>query len=451
MAQSTRKHGGGHRASREESGRRTEKAREGPARPDERYGPRRLRALYEISKVLTHSVVEIERIVPAILAITSKELPLRSAILIAKTTDPPTTNVWHSPDASAGDRRAAEDRAMKSFSFLTGSAAPPVHAIEGSPSRSAAPPAGNRTSHRQSRRGMRGRFITCPLLVQGQPIFGTLHLEGVAPFGEEDVEFVSAIANQFAVALDRYQGRLHEIALRKQAEDLNKFKTDLVSVVSHEFGNALTVMKIATGLLEQKIPPKWLKDSDRIFDMIVTNIDALNRAVQNLLNMGRLEAGKLAIDFKPTDAAALLNGVRKGMELLCENKGIRVSMVFPDDLQPVRADPASLTLVLSNLLSNAIKYTPEHGRIVLGILREISRPGYYRLYVQDSGIGVPEEDRAKILGGHYRSEIGKKMTAKGFGVGLSLAQQIVEAHGSTIEIDGGPGKGSRFSFLLPIS
>jgi signal transduction histidine kinase len=416
-------------------------------RPDDRYGPGRLAVLYEISKILTHEAVTIEETVPALLAIASKELPLRSAILIEKTTAQPKTIAWHSSDTTAPDRRSAEDRAMKSFAFLTHSAAPPLDSIGAKTSALAPPPAGARASHRAKR----GRFITCPLIVQGQPIFGTLHVEGFAPFDEEDAEFVSAIADQFAVALDRYQGRLHEIALRKQAEELNEFKTDLVSVVSHEFGNALTVMKVATSILQQKTPSRSNKESERIFDMILTNIDALNRAVQNLLNMGRLEAGKLAIDFAPTDAAGLLNGVRKGLELLCENKGIRVSMVFPDDLRPVRADPASLTLVLSNLLSNAIKYTPAHGRIVLGILSEKSRPGFYRLYVQDSGIGVPEEDRAKILGGHFRSESGKKMTAKGFGVGLSLAQQIVEAHGSTIEIEGGPGKGSRFSFLLPVA
>jgi signal transduction histidine kinase len=433
MSGSPRKHGGARHAAQ--------------SPPDDRYGPGRLAALYEISKVLTHAAVTIEETVPTLLAITSKVLPLRSAILIEKTTAQPKTIAWHSSDTTAFDRRSAEDRAMKSFAFLTRSAAPPLDPIEAKTSALAPSPAGARASHRTKR----GRFITCPLIVQGQPIFGTLHVEGFAPFDEEDAEFVSAIANQFAVALDRYQGRLHEIALRKQAEELNKFKTDLVSVVSHEFGNALTVMKIATSILQQKLPPKTKKEIDHLFEMLLTNIDALNRAVHNLLNMGRQEAGKLAIGFVPTDAAELLDGVRKGLELLCENKGIRVSMVFPDDLRPVRADPASLTLVLSNLLSNAIKYTPDHGRIVLGIIREDSRPGFYRLYVQDSGIGVPEEDRAKILSGHFRTESGKKVTAKGFGVGLSLAQQIVEAHGSTIDIEGGPGKGSRFSFLLPIS
>jgi signal transduction histidine kinase len=424
--------------------------RESRLRSDEHYGPRRLLALYELSKLLTHSVIDIERIVPQFLAIVSTELPLRSAIVIAKATNSPTTSVWHAADIGTADRRAAEDRAMKSFSYLTGSVAPPVKLIEARTG-SSSPPARDRTSHRGSRRTESGRFLTYPLLVQGQPIFGTLHVEGVSPFREEDAEFVNAIANQFAVALDRYQSRLHEIELRKRAEDLNKFKTSLVSVVSHEFSNALTVMKVATSILQQKLPPKSRQEIAKLFQMIETNIDALSRAVQNLLNMGRVEAGKLAIDIKATDAGEIFRSVFKGLKLLVENKEIKASLALPGDLKPVRADQASLTMVISNLLSNAIKYTPEEGLIVLGVQRESSRPGFYRLYVQDSGIGVSEEDRAKILSGHFRSESGKKMSSKGFGVGLSLAQQIVEAHGSTIEIEGGPGKGSRFSFLLPIA
>ena len=420
--------------------------RESRARPDDRYGPRRLSALYEISKLLTHAGISIEQTIPALLAITSKEVPLRSVILIEKTSGQPKSYAWNYPTISPADFHASEARAMKSFSLLTGSAAPPVNEIEGGANVLAPPPAGSKISNHAGR----GRFINCPLIVQGQPVFGLLHLEGAATFDEEDVEFVSAIANQFAVALDRHQGRLREIALREKAEELSKFKTDLVSVVSHEVGNALAVMKIAIYLLEQKLPPEWLKDSERLFDMILTNVDALTRAVQNLLSMGRLEAGKLATDFKATDAAEIIKSVLKGLELLCEQKGLRMTADLPADLKPVRADRASLTLVVSNLLSNAIKYTPANGRIDVGILPEVSRPGYYRLYVQDTGIGVPEEDRAKIMSGHFRSESGKKMTTKGFGVGLSLAKQIVEAHGSSIEIEGGPGKGSRFSFLLPI-
>jgi signal transduction histidine kinase len=251
--------------------------------------------------------------------------------------------------------------------------------------------------------------------------------------------------------LMRIRNMLEVRLLHKKAEDLNKLKTTLVSVVSHEVGNALLVMKLATTLLEENSPPKWRGENDRFFDMILTNINGLNSAIKNLLNMGRLEAGKLAINFTATDAVEILRSTAKCMELLCEKKGLRVSFEFPDEPQPVLADHACLTLAVSNLLSNAIKYTPENGRIVLGILVEISRPGYYRIYVQDTGIGVAVKDRAKILSGHYRSERGRKMTPEGFGVGLSLTQQIIEAHNSGIEIEGGPGKGSRFSFLLQMS
>jgi signal transduction histidine kinase len=251
--------------------------------------------------------------------------------------------------------------------------------------------------------------------------------------------------------LMRIRNMLEVRLLHKKAEDLNKLKTNLVAVVSHEVGNALLVMKLATTLLEEHTPPEWREKNDRFFDMILTNIDGLNRAVKNLLNLGRLEAGKLAIGFAPTDAAEILRSAVKCMELLCEQKALRVSLKLPDDLQPVLADQACLTLAVSNLLSNAIKYTPENGRIVLGILAEISRPGFYRIYVEDTGIGVSVKDRTKILSGHYRPERGKKMTTEGFGIGLSLTQQLIEAHDSGIEIEGGPGKGSRFSFLLRMS
>ncbi len=260
-------------------------------------------------------------------------------------------------------------------------------------------------------------------------------------------DFISKPFDQ-AEMLMRVRNMLEVRLLHKQAEEVNKFKTALVSVVSHEFGNALAIIKTAAFLLKEKLPPEEVKDNDRLFEMINSNIVGLLQAADNLLNLGRLEAGKLAINLTATDAAEILRIVLKRMELLCEKKGLRVSLEFPNDLQLVRADQASLTLAVSNLLSNAIKYTPENGRIVLGIMVESSRPGYYRIYVQDTGIGVSEEDRAKILSGHYRSESGKKMTLKGFGVGLSLARQIIEAHDSVIEIEGSPGKGSRFSFLL---
>lgn len=259
--------------------------------------------------------------------------------------------------------------------------------------------------------------------------------------------FVLLLALFFVYLIDR-EARLQKA--RVIAEELSKFKTNLVSVVSHEFGNALAIIKTCNFLLDEKLPEAWFTENKYLFEMIDSNIEGLLQATKNLLQMGRLEAGKLAINFAPADAAGILKSVLQRMEMLCKKQELDASLNLPDGLERVRADADSLTLVVSNLLSNAIKYTPKGGRVVLGIIPESARPGYYRIFVQDTGIGVSEEDRVKILGGHFRSESGKAMTAKGYGVGLSLAQQIVEAHDSTIEIEGGPGKGSRFSFLLPV-
>ncbi|MBI3550067.1 MAG: HAMP domain-containing histidine kinase [Elusimicrobia bacterium] len=246
---------------------------------------------------------------------------------------------------------------------------------------------------------------------------------------------------------EQMAGRLN--AEYGKAEELSRFKTDLVAVVSHEFGNTLTIIKNAIFLIEERLPENWLDENRRLFGMIQSNADALSLSIQNLLGMGRLEAGKLAVNFKPTDVGEILRSTFARQELLCEEKRLRVTIEIPEGLRPLRADPAALTLVVSNLLGNAIKYTPADGRISLGVLRVDERPGYFRIYVDDTGIGISTEERAKILSGYFRSESGKRMTMRGFGVGLSLSRQIIEAHDSEIEIEGSPGKGSRFSFVLP--
>ena len=118
----------------------------------------------------------------------------------------------------------------------------------------------------------------------------------------------------------------------------------------------------------------------------------------------------------------------------------------------MRADQGALTLVVSNLASNAIKYTPEGGRIKMGVAREADSPGSYCLFVEDTGIGLAPGETAKLLNGdaYYRTARGKKMTDKGFGIGLTLVKLVLEAHGSALRIESEMGKGSRFSFLLPV-
>jgi hypothetical protein len=170
---------------------RTAPARHRPVRrgPERRghYGPGRLRALYEISKIFTHFVENTEKLVLAVLTVLTRELPLRCVIVIENLNGQPKSIVWHAPGVSFAELETAEVRALKAFNVLAGLPAASAKPVKSDPER------------------RRGKFVTSPLVVQGRPIFGAIHLEGAVPFDEADLEFLSASTNQLAVTMDRNQ------------------------------------------------------------------------------------------------------------------------------------------------------------------------------------------------------------------------------------------------------
>jgi signal transduction histidine kinase len=178
---------------------------------------------------------------------------------------------------------------------------------------------------------------------------------------------------------------------------------------------------------------------------------SLSRTIHNLLNIGRLESGKLALAKRRMDMEAVIRESVELVEALAESKGIDIGMELTGQHLPAYADPDALTLVITNLLSNAIKYTPEKGSVQVGIGKEghPGREGSIRVYVKDTGIGIEPEEKEKIFSGYYRSERGKRL-AKGFGIGLSLANSIIAAHGGKLELESTVGQGSIFSFTLPL-
>jgi signal transduction histidine kinase len=229
--------------------------------------------------------------------------------------------------------------------------------------------------------------------------------------------------------------------------DLARFKTQLVSMVSHEFSNALSIISGAAVLLEDTegdAPEK----RGQYYAMLKANVQALGAAAQNLLNMGRLESGRFALSARRTLLADVIRPCVQRLELL----SLRKRQVIRQDLQldaPVNADPDALSLVVTNLLGNAIKYSPEGGTIVVSVALDSEDAARARVAVSDTGIGIKPEDLERIFSGFYRTEHGKQ-TAKGFGVGLSLAKRIVEAHDSVLRVESEPGKGSTFWFTLPL-
>jgi signal transduction histidine kinase len=241
-----------------------------------------------------------------------------------------------------------------------------------------------------------------------------------------------------------------EMATRLNAQfereaDLGRLKGSLVSMASHEFNNALSVLGTTVNLLRQTeaTPPEGRRRD--YYVIVETNLRALSLATRNLLDLGLLESGRFAVRPGRADLAPVLSNAAKALQPIYERKGLSFTLELPPELPPAKADPEALVMVATNLVGNAVKYTPEGGKVTAGA--SVEPDGRLRVYVADTGIGIAAEDREAILSGH-RTEEGRQAAA-GFGVGLMLVKKILDAHGTALEIEGSPGKGSRFSFVLP--
>ena len=448
--------------------RRAGARRKGWSRPDERYGPRRLRALYEIGNVLSRFAETPEATVPALLPILTRELPLRSAILIEKTKDEPTAIVWHAPDATQRELKAAAARASKAFSFLTRSAAPVVKVIaagDAPPALPAERPAPDPARH--------GRYITCPLAMQGRPIFGSLHLEGVEPFDEEDLEFVNAATTQLAVALERNEVRLHEIALRKEAEtsqlraqretesrrraeqEVRELNADLERRVAQrtaQFQDTIEELRAFTYSVahDLRAPLRHIHGFTQLLigaaaddasrehaRRIMAASEGMDALIKDLLAYSRLTLDEIKVAPVPLDTVLALAGARVERELSRRKARLEVSGPLPT----VLGHEASLVQAATNLIANALKFSAPGVEPLIRVTAE-ARGTRTRLWVEDNGIGIAPEHLERIFGVFQR--LHKVEDYPGTGIGLAIVRRALSRMNGTAGAESEPGKGSRF-------
>jgi signal transduction histidine kinase len=232
----------------------------------------------------------------------------------------------------------------------------------------------------------------------------------------------------------------------KKANSLAELKGELVSTISHESNNALSVISGILALLRESDENVTGKRRE-FYNTVEISVRSLSLQTTTLLNMGRLESGKLALRFRCVAIRALIGDCLERLKILYERKGQQIVLDFPEEGLPVRADPEALSLVLTNLLSNAVKYTPAKGRITLRGTADPADPTRALISISDTGIGISPEDQKRIFSGFYRTEA-SRAAAKGFGVGLPLARKILEAHYSELSVESVPGQGSTFRFAL---
>ncbi|MDD5656041.1 MAG: PAS domain S-box protein [Elusimicrobia bacterium] len=272
---------------------------------------------------------------------------------------------------------------------------------------------------------------------------GAWFLRSVTPFRDEN----GKLAGVVEVARDITAQKRTEQDLQQSAQ----LKSDLLSLINHEYANALTSMKLALALLKAS-EPGTSEERTHPYEVLGRAMENLRAYTTNFLSLHRLESGKLELNLRPTAVRAVVLDALVTLRPLAAAKKQRLSVEtgFPESLPvAVLADQDCLSLVISNLVNNAVKYTPEAGAIVIRIRLESGPPECILVSVEDTGIGIPAAELERIKEGFYRTQEGREM-AKGFGVGLTVASQLLAKHGSRLEIESEPGQGSRFSFRLPV-
>jgi signal transduction histidine kinase len=167
--------------------------------------------------------------------------------------------------------------------------------------------------------------------------------------------------------------------------------------------------------------------------------------IDDLLDISRIEAGRLAIDPAPEPVGPIVREAIETHRASAEEHGIELGFRLDDPLPPVIADRDRVLQVLGNLLANAVKFTPAGGRVEVGASREGEE---VRWWVEDSGPGIPPEHLPHLFDRFWQA---RRSHRRGLGLGLAIVKGLVEAHGGRVWVESEPGRGSRFQFTLPAS
>jgi signal transduction histidine kinase len=226
----------------------------------------------------------------------------------------------------------------------------------------------------------------------------------------------------------------------KEAEDTIDAREQVLKIVSHDLRNPLhTISMCASLLLDVPMQPG---DQSGHLQRIKRAGERMNRLVQDLLDVAKLEAGRVGIEAREIQVAPLVREAHEMLAPLAAEKSIRLDYAVSDVLPPVTADGGRVLQVLSNLVGNAVKFTPKEGRIAI---RADPAPGGVRFSVADTGPGIPQEQLGKLFGRFWQ---GNPADRRGIGLGLSIAKGIVDAHGGRIWVESRVGEGTTFYFTL---
>ena len=286
-------------------------------------------------------------------------------------------------------------------------------------------------------------------LLRGDVALGVLVLcrIEVRPFDEREIELVESFARQAAIAIENVR-LFNEIQEKSaQLEVANRHKSEFLANMSHELRTPLNAIIGFSEVLLQRMFGELNEQQADYLEDIVSSGRHLLTLINDILDLSKIEAGRMELELAPFSLVAALNNAVTLVRERASSHGIKLELDVAPQLDTVVADERKLKQVVVNLLANAVKFTPDGGRITLRAARD---DGHVRLAVQDTGIGIAPEDQQRIFEEFQQAGTQSERSREGTGLGLTLTKRMVELHGGTISVDSVPGKGSTFTVALPV-
>lgn len=301
----------------------------------------------------------------------------------------------------------------------------------------------------------------------GENFFGCVEIFKDAPFSAENATCFQTIAQQVSLPLKSatlYQ-ELKETNLKLAR--LERLKSEFISIVSHELRTPLTSIKNSLDIMLTGKCGEVTPAFDKFLTMAKRNSQRLSGIINDLLDLSKIEAGKMDYHFKNMNVNSAIEYVKSTLSILVKDKGLTLIVDEGENLPEIYADSQRLEQVLTNLVSNAVKFTPEGGSItiksekinaenleypqVFSAGMENLKGDYVLVSVKDEGIGIDEENFLHVFDRFAQIENSLSRKVGGSGLGLPIAKQLIEAHNGAIWCEGEPEKGSIFSFVVPVA
>lgn len=270
------------------------------------------------------------------------------------------------------------------------------------------------------------------------------------PFVEEKLEIEDRIVSVHLAPVHLHNDFLGTVSVFRDITrdvEVARMKSDFVSVVSHELRTPMTAIKGFVDLLLLGAAGNVSQQQRHFLTIIKSNVDRLATLVGELLDLDKIETGRMRLELEPIFISDVIKSVLDSLLGKIKEKGLELMTEVPDKLSPVIGDRNRLIQILTNLVANAYQYTPSGGQIHIKVEQ---RDTVLRVTVSDTGIGISDEDQTKMFRRFFRAEHPVVRDSGGTGLGLPIVKSLVELHGGEVEVHSLLGKGSEFAFTLPL-